>query len=98
MSRATQPRLSRATPELPLKMQAFDDEAVLVSMQDPAGGQPSFTAVAIHYRGLVAMLNLAFEHLWAGAKPLATEGQSGAEEQAGNGELYDANSSRRAKH
>ena len=59
----------RVVPELPLKMQAFDDEVVLVSMQDPAGGQPSFTAVAVHNRGLVAMLNLAFEHLWAGAKP-----------------------------
>jgi hypothetical protein len=59
----------RVVPELPLKMQAFDDEVVMVSMQDPAGGQPSFTAVAVHNRGLVAMLNLAFEHLWAGATP-----------------------------
>jgi hypothetical protein len=55
-------------PELPLKMQAFDDEAVLISMQDPAAGQPSFTAVAIHNRGLVAMVNLAFERLWDGAR------------------------------
>ena len=45
---------------LPLKMQAFDDEVVLISMQDPAGGQPSYTAVA--------MLNLAFEYLWPSAK------------------------------
>jgi hypothetical protein len=59
----------RVTPNLPLKMQAFDDEIVLVSMQDPTGGPPSFTAVAIHNRGVVAMLNLAFEHLWANAKP-----------------------------
>ncbi|KHK03243.1 TrmB family transcriptional regulator [Desulfovibrio sp. TomC] len=54
---------------LPLKMQAFDDETVLLSMQDPAGGPPSFTAVVIHNRGVAAMLNLAFEQLWAGAKP-----------------------------
>jgi hypothetical protein len=47
---------------------------------------------------LVAMLNLAFEHLWARAKPLGTGGQSGGEEQARNGELCDANSSRRAKY
>jgi HTH-type transcriptional regulator, sugar sensing transcriptional regulator len=60
---------SRVVPELPLKMQAFDDEVVLISMQDPTGGQPSFTAVVIHNRGLVAMLNLAFEHLWDGARP-----------------------------
>jgi hypothetical protein len=60
----------RVAPELPLKMQAFDDEAVLISMQDPAAGQPSFTAVAIHNRGLVEVLNLAFERLWDGARRL----------------------------
>jgi HTH-type transcriptional regulator, sugar sensing transcriptional regulator len=68
----------RVSPGLPLKMQSFDDEVVLVSMQDPAGGPPSFTAVAIHNRGVVAMLNLAFEHLWAQARsfgPAAAEGQ-----------------------
>jgi HTH-type transcriptional regulator, sugar sensing transcriptional regulator len=53
---------------LPLKMQVFDDEVVLISMQDPAGGRPSYTAVAIHNRGAVAMLNLAFEHLWSEGK------------------------------
>jgi hypothetical protein len=59
----------RIVPGLPLKMQLFDDEVALVSMQDPTGGAPSFTAVAIHNRGVVAMLNLAFEHLWDGAEP-----------------------------
>jgi HTH-type transcriptional regulator, sugar sensing transcriptional regulator len=77
----------RVAPELPLKMQTFDDEVVLVSMQDPAGGQPSFTAVAIHNRGLVAMLNVAFEQLWAGATPLEAEGKArldgGASEERG---------------
>ena len=57
----------RVARELPLKMQSFDDEAVLISMQDPAAGQPSFTAVAIHNRGLVAMLNVAFERIWDSA-------------------------------
>lgn len=59
----------RVAPSVPLKMQTFDDEVVLLSMQDPAGGAPRFTAVVIHNRGVVSMLNLAFEHLWAGAKP-----------------------------
>jgi len=63
----------RLAPELPLKMQTFDDEVALVSMQDPAGGEPSFTAVVIYNRGLVAMLNLAFEQLWAGATPFPIE-------------------------
>lgn len=70
----------RVVPELPLKMQAFDDEVVLISMQDPAGGQPSFTAVAVHNRGLVAMLNLAFEHLWAGAALLESGAATAAAE------------------
>src|SRR2546430_2371101 len=67
----------RITPDLPLKMQSFDDEVVLVSMQDPAGGEPSFTAVAIHNRGVVAMLNLAFEHLWNNARPFRGEPERG---------------------
>ncbi|MGE4298692.1 MAG: TrmB family transcriptional regulator [Desulfovibrionaceae bacterium] len=58
-----------AATRLPLKMQAFDNEVVLISMQDPAAGQPSFTAVVIHNQGATAMLHLAFEHLWAQAKP-----------------------------
>jgi HTH-type transcriptional regulator, sugar sensing transcriptional regulator len=60
---------TRIAPDLPLKMQSFDDEVVLLSMQDPAGGEPSFTAVAIHNRAAVTMLNLAFEHLWNKARP-----------------------------
>jgi HTH-type transcriptional regulator, sugar sensing transcriptional regulator len=63
----------RVAAEIPLKIQAFDDEAVLVSMQDPTAGQPSFTAVAIHNRGFVAMMNLAFEYLWANARPFNAE-------------------------
>jgi len=57
-------------PELPVKMNAFDAEAALLSMQDPVGGPPSFTAITIRHRGTVAFLNMAFEHLWEQAKPL----------------------------
>jgi len=87
----------RVLPELPLKMQTFDDEVVLLSMQDPAGGPPSFTAVAIHNRGVVAMLNLAFEQLWAAAKVFEEDGQ-GAKEQSENGDPCNAKSSRRDQH
>jgi hypothetical protein len=59
----------RTVAQLPLKMQIFDDESVLVSMQDPAGGPPRFTAVVIHNKGLASMLGLAFEHLWQGGEP-----------------------------
>lgn len=58
----------RVTSVLPLKMQVFDEEVVLISMQDPTGGPPSFTAVVIHNRGAVAMFNLAFEHLWTNGR------------------------------
>lgn len=59
----------RVAADLPLKMQVFDEEVVLLSMQDPTGGPPSFTAVVIYNRGVVSMFNLAFEQLWARAKP-----------------------------
>ena len=49
---------------LPMKMNVFDDNTVLVSMQDPVGGEPRFTALAINHKGMVAMLLLAFERLW----------------------------------
>lgn len=58
----------RTIKALPLKVNCFDDEAALVSMQDPAGGAPSFTAVVIHNRGFVAMINIAFDHLWSTAR------------------------------
>ncbi len=59
----------RLISELPTKMQAFDDDTVLVSMQDPVGGPPSFTALAIRHRGMVTMMNLAFEQLWSKSEP-----------------------------
>jgi hypothetical protein len=59
----------RIVPRLPVKLQAFDDEVALLSMQDPVGGPPSFTAVALRHRGAVALLNLAFERLWGEGAP-----------------------------
>ena len=63
----------RLAERLPTKMQAFDDEVALLSMQDPVGGTPSFTALAIRHRGAVALLNLAFERLWDEAAPYEKE-------------------------
>ena len=59
----------RIAEDVPLKMQAFDGEAVLLSMQDPVGGPPAFTALAIRHRGTVALLNMAFERLWETSAP-----------------------------
>jgi hypothetical protein len=61
----------RVVETLPVKMQAFDDEVVLLSMKDPVGGSPTFTALAIRHRGAVALLNLAFERLWEEGQPYA---------------------------
>ncbi len=63
----------RIVASLPVKMQAFDDEVALLSMQDPVGGTPSFTALAIRHRGAVALLNLAFERLWDEGSPYENE-------------------------
>jgi sugar-specific transcriptional regulator TrmB len=62
----------RLIKELPIKMQSFDDEVVLVSLQDPVGGPPSFTALTIRNQGMVTMMNLAFERLWDKSEPLET--------------------------
>jgi predicted transcriptional regulator len=59
----------RIAEELPIKMQAFDEDAALLSMQDPVGGPPSFTALVIRHRGTVAFLNMAFERLWQQSEP-----------------------------
>jgi hypothetical protein len=59
----------RIAAEIPVKIQAFDDEAALLSMQDPVGGPPSFTALVIRHRGTVAFLNVAFERLWQQSEP-----------------------------
>ncbi len=63
----------RLVPELPIKMQAFDDDVVLISMQDPVGSPPSLTAIAIEHKGMVAMMNLAFEQIWERSKPYQRE-------------------------
>lgn len=59
----------RIVERLPVKMQAFDDDVALLSMQDPVGGPPSFTALVMRHRGAVALLNLAFERLWDAGVP-----------------------------
>jgi sugar-specific transcriptional regulator TrmB len=61
----------RLVPVLPVKMNSFDEQAALLSMQDPVGGPPSFTALAIRHPGTVAFLNMAFERLWDQGQPLS---------------------------
>ena len=59
----------RFVPELPFKMQLFDERVTLLSLQDPLAGTPSFTAVSITHPGLAKMLQIAFETLWQQGTP-----------------------------
>lgn len=54
----------RFVPELPFKMQLFDQKTSLLSLQDPLAGTPSFTALSITHPGLAQVLGLAFEQYW----------------------------------
>ncbi len=59
----------RFVPELPFKMQLFDQQGTLLSLQDPLAGTPSFTALVINHIGLAKMLQISFETLWGQGNP-----------------------------
>lgn len=54
----------RFVPEVPFKMQLFDEQTILLSLQDPLVSTPSFTALSINHPGLAKMLQISFEILW----------------------------------
>ena len=58
----------RTCPHLPVKMHSFDGKKALLSLQDPVGGKPAFTALITHHAGMVEALDVAFEALWGTAK------------------------------
>jgi hypothetical protein len=58
----------QVVPTVPLKMQSFDDGAIMLALEDPIEGTASYTAI-VRDRGMVAMLNLAFERLWEEGTP-----------------------------
>ena len=59
----------RFVPAVPFKMQLFDTQVTLLSLQDPLAGTPSFTALSISHPGLAQMLQIAFESLWQQGTP-----------------------------
>jgi hypothetical protein len=65
----------RFVAELPFKMQLFDQQTTLISLQDPRFSTPAFTALSISHVGLAKMLQIAFETLWhqGGLTPAETE-------------------------
>ena len=58
----------RVCEHLPVKIHAFDGKAALLSLQDPVGGKPSFTALVTHHVGMIEALTITFETLWSTAK------------------------------
>lgn len=58
----------RVCDHLPVKMHAFDGSTALLSLQDPVGGRPSFTAIITHHAGMVEALKITFAALWTNAR------------------------------
>jgi HTH-type transcriptional regulator, sugar sensing transcriptional regulator len=62
---------ARFVENVPVKMQLHDDRIALLSLQDPLGGEPRFTAIVVTNLGLTQLLSVAFETLWAQADTIS---------------------------
>lgn len=49
---------------VPFKMQLFDEQVTLLSLQDTVASSPSFTALSVTHPGLAMILQISFEALW----------------------------------
>jgi hypothetical protein len=58
----------RLVRDVPVKMQSFDDAAVILAMHGPSADAAGSTAI-VRDRGMVALLNLGFERLWDEGTP-----------------------------
>ena len=57
-------QVARTVSALPLKMNIYDQRAVLLSFQDPVTGRPSITALCLTHPSLAVALTRAFESYW----------------------------------
>lgn len=55
----------RFLPELPLKVNLYDESVAVILLQDPVGGQSSLTCLVIEHASMAKALKVAFESLWA---------------------------------
>lgn len=55
----------RFVPELPIKVNVYDERTAVILLQDPVGGQSSLTCLVIEHTSMAKALRLAFESLWA---------------------------------
>lgn len=54
----------RFLPELPLKVNLYDESIAVILLQDPVGGQSSLTCLVIEHASMAKALKVAFESLW----------------------------------
>lgn len=54
----------RFVPELPLKVNLYDERVAVILLQDPVSGQSSLTCLVIEHTSMAKALKVAFEALW----------------------------------
>jgi hypothetical protein len=54
----------RFVPELPLKVNLYDERLSVILLQDPVSGHSSLTCLVIEHASMARALKVAFEALW----------------------------------
>lgn len=62
---------ARVVDDLPLKLVVIDERVSLFEMEDPVAGAPGLTIMIVEHAALARLLRLAFEAVWAAARPFA---------------------------
>ena len=55
----------RFVPELPIKVNLYDERVAVILLQNPVSGQSSLTCLVIEHISMAKALKVAFESLWA---------------------------------
>jgi len=55
----------RFVPDVPLKVNLYDERIAVILLRDPVGGQSSLTCLVVEHTSMARALKLAFEALWA---------------------------------
>jgi sugar-specific transcriptional regulator TrmB len=55
----------RFVPEVPLKVNLYDERIALILLRDPVSGQSNLTCLAIEHTSMAKALKVTFEALWA---------------------------------
>lgn len=63
---------ARAIEELPMKMAIFDEQIVMLTLEDPVSKENSLTTQIVEHRALAKGLKILFESLWEQARDYRT--------------------------